>query len=303
MIAPHARALVLGVLLLLWPWALEAREQTFRLEAAEGQTISQKIEVPVDRPGEVAVEVVWSGGRSLKIWIEGPGGEDLAGLGGISPARLRTRLEADQVGEGVTLVIRIRTIGRNGSVDGSLTVRYPSRSDGPPAGSASQQDGEAAIRPSSPPRNGTPPPDLLAGLPDAGTRWSVPLHRLERTMAAEEGGSVLAVGALLAEAARVAHAFLELGPPPAAPVEGEEVPGEIDWERRTRLEDLGREISSLIRLADEATISESDAADLRRLFATLADLTRRREKGGARGEEAAEALEALSRALDEARER
>jgi hypothetical protein len=295
--APRALALVFAAALWHWSPGVQAREQTFRIEAEAGRTISQKIEVPVDRPGEMTVEAVWSGGRSLKIWIEEPGGEDLAGVGGISPARLRTRLEEDQVGQGVVLVVRIRTIGRNGSVDGSLTVRYPSRSDGPePAPNTRRDAGMAATSPS---REDIPPPDPRAALPDAGTRWSVPLLRLEGAQATEEGGSALAIRALLTEAARVAHAFLELGPPPVAPGEGAALPEEGVWERRMMLEDLGREVSSLLRLADEAAIPESAAADLRRLFATLADLTRRREKGGTRGEEATEALTALAGALDQ----
>jgi hypothetical protein len=293
------RRILLALLALLTAClAAGAREQTFRLEYAEGQGISQRIDIPVDRTGQIIVEAEWAGGRSLKLWIEDSRGDDLARWGGISPGRLVASVTEAHVDAGQPLTVRIRAVGRNGSVDGWMKVIYPSLADGPVA----PPEPKPALPPAVAPREA---PDAAegpwGGRPHAGTWWPLPLARLQEALEAGSGAEALQLRAILAESAKLSRAYVELGVPPPGIYDDLEEDGadEDEIERRYALEDLGRDNSALIRLADQATLGEDQATDLRRLLAAMAGLVRKREEQPGSAEEAQEALVALSEALAE----
>jgi hypothetical protein len=288
----------LALVLLLAAVPAGAREQTFQLRYAEGATISQKIDVPVDRPGVLVVEAEWGGGRGLKLWIEDGAGRDLARWGGNSPGRLVTTVTEEQVAAGKPLTVRIRSIGRNGSVDGWMKVSYPSLSDGP----EEPPEPEPALPPEVMPREDPAPGERpWADRPHAGTRWPAPLARLRQALEAGDGAAALQLRAILMEAASLSRAYVALGVPPPGLYDDLEEDGadEAELERRFALEDLGRDNSALIRLADQAALGEDQAADLRRVLASMAGLVRRREENPEAAEEAQEALVALTEALEE----
>jgi hypothetical protein len=268
-----------------------AREQTFKLEAADGKEIAQHIPVPVDRPGELVVEAEWTGSRSLRLWIEDHGGRSLARWGGLGAGRVSTHVDDYMADPDKPLKVRIRTIGRKGSVQGSITVRYPSLADPPEAPDPEPEAATVSV-PSA-----IEPVYRWNDAPHAGTRWQRPLTRLAK---ASEGDQGLALRAFLGEVGRVTRGYVALGPALPPPVDPEGEPTEAELERTWALEDLGREVNALVRLADEASLPDEVAAELRRLLANVSELARRRELHGERSEGVGEALAALASALDEA---
>lgn len=294
-----ARRSTLAVLvLLLAALPAGAREQSLRLEYAEGEAISQRIDIPVDRSGEIVVEAEWAGGRSLKLWIEDSSGDDLARWGGISPGRLVARVTEALVTAGRPLTLRIRAVGRNGSVDGWMKISYPSLADGP----EEPPEPKPALPPAVAPREAAAPAEgPWSDRPHAGTWWPLSLGRLQGDLETGSGAETLQLRAILLECASLCRAYVELGiPPPGLYDDDEEGRADEDEiERRYALEDLGRDNSALIRLADQAALGDDQATELRRLLAAMAGLVRRREEQPESAEEAHEALEALGAALAE----